>query len=402
MQTFVYQARDSKTNKTVKSTVKADTEQEAGRLLLAQGLIPSSIKLADQNSIIKNILNRISSKDKLVFTRQLSTLIGAGLPLAQSLHTVYEQTQNQKLKTVVLDIVTSVESGKTLAESFGKHPKVFDKLYLSLITAGEASGTLDVALQRIANQQEKDAAMMSKIRGALTYPLIVLIVINLVLGFMMFMVVPQVENLYGDMNRTLPVITQVMVGFANFVKSYWWLVIAILGVVIFFFSRYLQTKGGIRFKDGFKLNVPLFKGMFRKLYMARFMRTAALLLDTGVAMLDALAISGEAVNNVLVAESINRAAKRVKGGKALSVSIKDQDYILPLVPQMINIGEQSGQISKLMDKTANVYEGELDEQIKAISTAIEPVLMVILAIVAGAMVGAILLPIYGLVNGVQV
>ncbi len=402
MQTFTYQARDNKSNKIVKSTVKAATETEAGRLLMDQGLIPISIKEAGQGSIINKIVNRITMKDKLVFTRQLSTLIGSGLPLAQSLHTVLEQTQNKKLKAIVLEIVTSVESGKTLHEAFSKHPKIFDKLYLSLVMAGEASGTLDTALQRIADQQEKDAAIKSKIRGALTYPIIVLIVIALVLGFMMFMVVPQVEKLYADMNRTLPMITQVMVGFANFMKNFWWLIIIGLGAFIFFFNRYLQTEPGIKFKDGFKLNVPLFKGMFRKLYMSRFMRTSALLLDTGVAMLDSLAISAESVSNVWVAKSVEAAADKVKGGMALSKAIKDQEYILPLVPQMISIGEQSGQISKLMDKTAKVYEDELDEQIKAISTAIEPILMVVLAIVAGAMVGAILLPIYSLVNGVQV
>jgi type IV pilus assembly protein PilC len=173
-------------------------------------------------------------------------------------------------------------------------------------------------------------------------------------------------------------------------------------VAIYFFLQYLKTEGGISFKDNLKLNVPLFGKMFRKLYMARLARTGQTLLSTGVAMLDMLRITSEAVNNTVIAGSIDRAAEKVKGGKALSTALQPEEYILPLVPQMIKIGEQSGKIDEMMGKTAQVYEDELDEEIKAISTAIEPILMVILAIVAGGMVGAILLPIYSLVNGINV
>ena len=402
MRTFNYQARDNKTSKIVKSTVKAENEIAAGKLLLEQDLVPIHISEADQDSFIEKFLNRITLKDRLVFSRQLSTLNGAGLPLTQALHTVYEQTENKALKVIVSDIVTSVEGGKTLSESFAKHPKVFDKLYLSLVSAGEVSGTLDTALKRIANQQEKDAQMMSKIRGAMTYPAIVLCVIILVMSFLLIQVVPQVDKLYKDMNKTLPFVTQIMVGVANFLINFWWLVLIVLVVGIFLLVRYFQTESGSRVMDNFKLNVPLFKHMFRKLYMARFLRTAELLLETGVAMLDSLDIAGEAVNNSLVAESIASAAEKVQGGKALSVAIKDQEYILPLVPQMISIGEQSGKISEMMAKAAQVYEEELDEQIKALSTAIEPVLMVVLAFMAGTMVAAILLPIYSLVNDIKV
>lgn len=402
MKVFNYQARDNKTGKVIKSTVKAENEIAAGRLLLEQDLVPIHIAEADDGGIFSKLQNRITLKDKVVFSRQLSTLIGAGLPITQGLHTVYEQTENKALKTIVSDIVSAVEGGKTLTEAFSKHPQVFDKLYLSLISAGEVSGTLDVALKRIANQQEKDAQMMSKIRGAMTYPAIVLCVIILVMSFLLIQVVPQVGKLYRDMGKELPFITQIMVLIANFLIHFWWLVFVGIGVGIFLIIRYFKTESGSRLLDAIKLNVPIFKHMFRKLYMARFLRTAELLLETGVAMLDSLDISGEAVNNYLVYESIQAAAEKVQGGKALSVAIKDQEYILPLVPQMISIGEQSGKISEMMAKAAQVYEEELDEQIKALSTAIEPVLMVVLALMAGTMVGAILLPIYSLVNNIKV
>jgi len=403
MKKFNYQAKDTSTNKVVKATVQADSETAAAKLLIAQGFTPLDIQEVDESaSFIGRITNRITTKDKVVFTRQLSTLIGAGLPLSQSLHTVLEQTENKRLKSVIEEVVTSVEGGKSLSDSFSKHPEVFDNVFLALIAAGETSGTLDESLSRVAAQQEKDAATMSKIKGAMTYPIIVLFVILGVMIFMLATVVPQVEKLYHDLHKTLPFLTQIMVSTADFFAAFWWLVIIVLGIAIYFFMQYLKTDNGIRTKDTFKLNVPLFGSMFRKLYMARFARTGQTLLSTGVAMLDMLRITGDAVNNTIVAKSIDRAAEKVKGGKALSAALKPEEYITPLVPQMIKIGEQSGKIDEMMGKTAKVYEDELDEEIKTISTAIEPILMVILAVVAGGMVGAILLPIYSLVNGLNV
>ncbi len=403
MKKFSYEAKDTATGKVIKATVQADSENAAAKLLLAQGFTPHDIKEIDESgSFLARLTGRITVKDKVVFTRQLSTLIGAGLPLSQSLHTVLEQTENKKLQAVIEDIVASVEGGKSLADSFSKHPNVFNNVFLALVKAGEASGTLDGALRQIASQQEKDAAMMSKIRGAMVYPVIVLGVIMAVVVFMLVVVVPQVEKLYKDLNQSLPFITQMMVGTANFLIHFGWAVglAAIVGGV--YLRSYLKTEGGIKAKDLFKLNVPLFGEMFRKLYMARLARTGQTLLNTGVPMLDMLKITGQAVNNTIVEKSVLNAAEKVKGGKALSDALKPEDYILPFIPQMISIGEKSGKIDEMLGKAAQVYEDELDEEIKSLSTAIEPILMVVLAIVAGGLVGAILLPIYGLVNNVGV
>jgi type IV pilus assembly protein PilC len=403
MKKFSYEARDQTTNKIVKASVQADSESAAARLLIEQGFTPINIKEQNEDgNFITNITGRITTKDRVVFSRQLSTLIGAGLPLTQSLYTILEQTQNKKLQSVIQDITVSVEAGKTLSESFSKHPEVFDAVFLALVGAGESSGTLDDSLKRIADQQEKDAAIITKIRGALTYPIIVLFVILGVMIFMLVTVVPQIEKLYHDLKRALPFLTQVMVNVANLLTHFWWLVIIALGIATYFFVQFLKTDTGIKMSDSFKLNVPIFGKMFQKLYMARFMRTGQTLLGTGVSMLDMLKLTSESVNNSIVKNSIMLAADKVKGGKELSASLQPQDYILPLVPQMIKIGEQSGRVDEMMGKTAQVYEDELDEQIRTISTAIEPVLMVILAIVAGGMVAAILLPIYSLVNGINV
>ncbi len=402
MKKFNYTARDKSNNETVSSMVQAESESSAAKLLIEQGLMPLDIKEIDEEgSFFGKITNRITGKDKIVFLRQLSTLIGAGLPLAQSLHTVLEQTANKKMQRVVEEIIAEVEGGHTLSDAFGKHPEVFDKIVLSLVSAGEASGTLDEALKRVAAQKEKDAAMMSKIRGAMIYPAIVLFVILGVMVFMLLTVVPQVSKLYSDMHKTLPFLTQIMITMANFLTKFWWLALILLVIAGYFFSQYLRTESGVKMKDTLKLNIPMFSGMFRKLYMARFTRTGQTLLATGVAMLDMLRITSEGVNNTIIGASIDRAAEKVKGGKALSDSLKPEDYILPMVPQMIKIGEQSGKIDEMMGKTAQVYEDELDEEIKAISTAIEPILMVFMAVFAGGMVGAILFPIYSLVGGIH-
>ncbi len=403
MKRFNYEAKDQSTGKMVKASVQADSEHAAAKLLLAQGFTPHNIKEESESAnFIAKITGRITTKDRVVFTRQLSTLIGAGLPLTQSLRTVHEQTANKQLQVVLDDIIADVEAGKSLSESFSKHPKVFDNVFLALVTAGEASGTLDDALRRVAAQQEKDAAMMSKIKGALTYPAIVLFVILGVIVFMLVAVVPQVKNLYTDLNQELPLITKLMVGMADLIINFGWLLIIIVGIGVYFLRQYMLTDAGTKTIDTLKINMPMFGGMFKKLYMARFARTGQTLLNTGVPMLDMLRITSQAVNNVIISKSITRAADKVKGGKALSDSLKNEQYILPFVPQMINIGEQSGKIDEMMGKAAQVYEEELDEEIKNISTAIEPILMVVLAIVAGTMVAAILLPIYGLVNNLDI
>lgn len=399
MLTFIYTARDTSTNKVVHSTVQAESERAAAKLLMGQGIIPLEIiEQGKKRSIIGKFTNRIGAKDRIIFTRQLATLINAGLPLAQSLRTLSSQTENKAMVSVINDIITSIEGGSSLSQAFGKHPNVFDEVYLALIAAGEASGTLDQALERIANQQEKDAELLGKVRGAMVYPAIVLVVIIGVIGFMLFTVVPQIERLYYDLKKTLPFTTQIMVDGANFMGQFWWLVLFFMGVGIYFLRRYAKTDNGREVLDTLKIRMPLFGPMFLKLYMARFTRTGQTLLSTGVPMLEMMRISSRAVNNRVISHSLDKAADKVKGGKALSVALKNDDNILPLVPQMIGIGEQSGGIDKMMGKAASYYENELDNTIRSISTAIEPLLMVCLAVVAGFMVAAILLPVYSLVD----
>ena len=396
---FRYTAKDTASNKVIKSSVKADSEKAAAKLLIAQGLMPLEvIEQSESGNFLKKLTNKVSTKSRIVFSRQLSTLINAGLPLAQSLHTVREQTESKRLQAIIQDVIASIEGGSSLSVAFAKHPDVFDNVYIALVSAGEMSGTLDKALERIADQQEKDAEIMGKVKGAMAYPGIVSLVMVGVIIFMLVTVVPQIQKLYKDLHQELPLPTAIMVSAADFLIHYWWAALLIIGVLVYFGITWTKTASGRRFVDGFKLNVPMFGQLFRKLYMARFARSTETLMSTGVQMLETLRIAAEAVNNVYIADAINRAAAKVQEGKALSVALKDEPYILTLVPQMISIGEQSGGIDAMLGKAATFYENELDQAIKSISTMIEPILMVMLAGVAGLMIGAVLFPIYNLVG----
>lgn len=398
MRKYEYKAKDKGTGKIVTGTVQAENENSAGKVLVDQGYVPIKIAIKEEGGFFSRLTNRVSGKQRIIFTRQFATLIGAGIPLANSLRMVAEQTEDKPTRDMVEDLLAQVESGKTLYQAFSRYPEVFNKVYLALIAAGEASGTLDVSLRRLADQQEKDANMMSKIRGAMTYPAIVLLVIIVVIIFMMVAVVPQVENLYRDLGEELPGLTQLLVSLSNFVMNFWWFIFLIVAFFVWFFIQFKRTETGKRVMSKVKLNVPIFKGLFQRLYNARFARTAQMLLSAGVPMLDSIQISSEAMNNVILEEEMQEVAQVVRSGKPLSVALKGKPYILPLLPQMAATGEQSGKIDEMLGKAAKVYEDELDERIAAISTMIEPILMVVLAVVAGGIVGAILFPIYALVS----
>jgi type IV pilus assembly protein PilC len=399
MKRFDYKATERATGKSVKGSIQANDERSAGKLLLEQGYIPDVIEAHDKDTVLSKYKNKIRAKDRILFTRQFATLIGVGLPLAASLRSVSEQTQSKAMKAVIEEISASVESGKTLHESFARRPDIFNNVYLSLIKAGEMSGTLDIALKRLADQEEKDEALLSRIRGALIYPAIILVVIIAVLAFMMIAVVPQVDALYTDLKKPLPELTKFLVGMTNFFGAYWWLVgmilFALVGGLAFYFK---STKPGQKTRDSIKIHVPIFGGLFRKLYVSRFARTAEMMLATGVPMLDSVKIAIGAANNIVVEEEYSKSIDIIKGGKPLSEAIKDREYMLPLVPQMAAIGEESGRIDEMLGKAAQVYETELDQQINTISTMIEPVLMVIMAGLIGVVIGGTLLPIYSLVS----
>ena len=398
MLSFRYTARDPSTGQYVKANVQAEDEQAASKLIRKEGLVPIDIKLSEKNVTgFRSRFNRVKAKDKVIFSRQLSTLINAGLPLVQSLRMVNQQTPSKPLKVVISKVIADVEAGSTLAAAMSRHPQVFNRVYISLVAAGETSGTLDKALERLAIQQEKDADLVSKVRGAMIYPIIVLLVMVGVLTFMLVKVLPQVQTLYdGIPGATLPLLTRVLLTVSRATVKYWWVVLIVLGLAAFFATRWSRTLGGRRVFDRLKMTAWPIGPLFMKVYMARFSRTGTTLVASGVPLIQMLEITAEAVDNTHIQDSVNKAIDKVKGGKALSDSLMHDPNFLDLVPNMIKIGEQSGSLEQMLSKTADYYEKEVDDQIKAISTIIEPVLMVVLGLVAFIIVAAVLIPIYGL------
>jgi type IV pilus assembly protein PilC len=398
MLNYEYTARDPATGNDIKAEITAENKSAAAKLITEQGYAPIEIKVKVHKKPLLDFTKRITIKDKVLFSRQLATLINAGMPLTQSLRTVSEQMPNKEFVIVINKIIGDVEGGSALAKAFKKHPDVFNEVYLSLVAAGEASGTLDEALVRLADQQEKDAAILSKVRGALIYPTLVLVVIVAVIIFMLLTVLPQVEQLYDDLKEELPLVTTLLLGISNFMIKFWWVLVIASIAGAWGLRQYAKTDDGRAKFDKFKMKMPLFGKLFMKLYMARFTRTGQTLMSTGVPMLEMMRISADAINNVHIKNSLIKATSQVKAGVSLSQSISKDHNFLSLVPQMIHIGEESGSIDDMMGKAATFYENELDNQIKAISTIIEPALMIVLALVAGVLVVAILLPIYGLVG----
>lgn len=398
MKRFTYRAKEVSTGKVIKGTIQAETERVAGKLLVDRGYVPESLKEEGTGFAAK--MNKVTPKDRINFTRQFATLVGAGLPIAQSLRTVAEQTSNKSMKAIIEEILADIEAGHSLGDAFGKHPDVFNNVYLSLIRAGEVSGTLDESLRRIATQEEKDQKMMGKIKSAMTMPIITLFVIVIVFIYMMLEVVPHVESLYNDLGEQLPALTLALVGIKDFLIAFWWLALIVIAFVVVGVFQFLKTEPGIRASANFKLNVPMFNGLMRMLYMARFARISQILLAVGVAVLDTMEIAGDATNNIVVKESVDSAAEEVQGGKPLSEALRDKPYIDPMVYQMAAIGEQSGKMDEMLGKAAQVFEDELDEKIATISAMIEPIMMILLAIVAGLLVGGVLFPIYALVNSI--
>jgi len=399
MLTYQYTARNPQTGQQVKATVEADSEAAAAKLLTTQGLVATDIRLQGGGGVsaLSKLSSHVKAKDRVLFSRQLSTLINAGLPLLQALRSVNQQTVNKPLKVVLTQIIGDVEGGSTLSSAMAKHPQVFNQVYISLIAAGETSGTLDAALERLAIQQEKDADLNSKIRGAMIYPVIVLAVMIGVVGFMIVKVLPQVKTLYTSLpGAQLPLITRVLLALSDFVIHFWWVVIIVLGIIGFMTTRWARTGPGKEVIDRLKMKAWPIGPLFMKLYMARFARTGSTLIASGVPLLQMLAITADAVNNVHIQSAIHKASEKVKGGKGLGESIENDPHFLPLVPNMLKIGEQSGAIEQMMAKVADYYEKEVDNEVANISAIIEPVMMVLLGVVAFIIVAAVLLPIYGL------
>src|SRR5450759_3517118 len=342
-----------------------------------------------------NFWQRVSTKDVSIFTRQLSTLLGAGIPLVPSLSVLIAQTKNQLLKQTLAQIREQVNEGKSLTQGMLNFPRIFPPFYVNMIRAGESSGTINLVLERLADFSENQQALMSKIRSALAYPIIMLFIGSAVIFLLMTFVVPKITGIFTDMHQTLPLITIVLIAISNFLKSFWWLIWILLAAAIAAF-KYMTTgtEAGKRLWDTAKLKIPVWGQVNRKIAIARFCRTLATLLQSGVPLLSSMEIVRNVVNNILIGEAISKASKDVEEGKGLSGPLTQSGIFPPLVTEMVAVGEQSGTLEKMLNRVATAYETESQSDIMVMTSLLEPLMILVMGLLVGFIVVSILLPIF--------
>ncbi len=401
MSVFEYVALDEKGHER-KGFVDAPGVSVARQQLREEGIYPVDIYPAREkkNSAFAGALEisffqKVTAKEVSIFTRQLSTLLGAGIPLVPSFSVLLAQTKKPILQKILAQIRADLNEGKSLTSGMEKFPRVFPPFYINMVKAGEASGTINLVLERLADFSENQQALLSKIRSALAYPLIMLLVGSLVIFLLMTFVVPRITEIFSDMKQTLPFITVILIAVSHFLKSFWWLIGLVIAAAVVAF-KYLTTgtEAGRRFWDSIRLKAPVWGQVNLKIAIARFARTLATLLQSGVPLLAAMEIVMNVVNNIYIGEMIARAARDVEEGQSLAAPLAANGLFPPMVTEMIAVGEQSGSLEKMLNRIAVSYETEVQSDIMVMTSLLEPLMILVMGLLVGFIVFSILLPIF--------
>jgi len=399
MKLFNYKAKD-KSNELVTGEVEATDERHAAKLVRERGLIVLTIKPVRESifRIIKKLKGRITSSDIASFTRQLSTMINAGLPITEALHILRNQLKGS-IQKVVATILADIEGGESLSSSLEKHKKVFSSTYIALIKSGEVGGVLDEVLASLADNIEKQQEFKGKVKGALIYPAIIVIGMFAVSLIMMIFVMPRLTSLYQDFNAELPLPTKILIGTSNFVFKFWPLVLVLIGSGLYGFSLYRKTPKGRRKIDELIFKIPIFGSLQRQIILTDLTRTLSLMSGAGVSILEALNITAEVVGNVVISEALKDAAIQVEKGFPVAFSFARHPDAFPyILSQMVAVGEETGKMEEVLKKISHVFEIESNEQVKGLTAAIEPLIMIVLGLGVGFLVIAVILPIYNLTS----
>ncbi|MBW2048968.1 MAG: type II secretion system inner membrane protein GspF [Deltaproteobacteria bacterium] len=401
MPVYEYRALD-RAGKSKNGIVDAESPVAARQKLRGSGVFPVELKesssspeqAAQDRPPISTLLKRVRPAELAVATRQLAILLGAGITLVASLDAMISQVPNPLLKKILAQIKESVNEGNSLASSLAKHPKIFSQIYVNMVRAGEESGSLDLVLYRLSELTEHQQALRGRLKAALIYPLFMLLIGALVLFFLITFIVPNITKIFDEMHQVLPLPTLILIGTSGFLKSFWWLVLGGLGFGALVMRRLIRTPKGRHIWDRFKLVMPVVGPINTRTAMARFSRTLGSLLQNGVPLLTALGIVKNIVSNTLMAQAIDTSMADIQSGKALSASLSRSKWFPPLAIQMISAGEQSGEIEAMLNKIAEIYEGEVESQVLAITSLLEPVMILFMGLTVGFIVISILLPIF--------
>ena len=396
---FLYKARN-KDGQIKNGTVVAADQTRAEQLLAENNLLIISLEEQQENLLLKfNPFGKsVRNKDLVLFSRQLSTLISARVPILQSLRILEDQITQAYLLSVLRDLINSIENGESLSLSLSKHPNVFSDVYVSLVRSGEVSGSLDRSFAYLADQLEKDYELKNKVKGALTYPLFVVGAL-VVVGVLMFkFVLPKLTEVLKEQGGELPTVSVWLIAFTNFFNTYWWLVFLVFGVLILAFRYYIGTKAGRLQWDGFKIHMPIVGDIFQKIYLARFSRNLSTLVMGGIPIIKAMQIISDVINNTIYREIVLQAVTKISSGKSVSDSLAGHSEFPNIVIQMIRVGEQTAQLDEILSKMAGFYEREVDGKVATLTTLLEPIIMIVLGVGVGLLVAGILLPIYNLAS----
>lgn len=403
MPTFVFVAKNRR-GRTVKGQIDAPDEKLALASLKKRNLTVQKLKPKpkDISESIPFLRPKITRKDVVIFTRQFSTMITAGLPLLQGLTILANQCENPTFKEVLKDIARSVEGGLSLCEAMQKYPDVFDSLYTNLVRAGEMGGVLDKTLQRLAEHMEKAEKLKAKVKGAMVYPIVVISVAILVIAVIMVFVIPVFEKMFSEMGAQLPAPTVIVISISRFIKGNIHFIVGAIILLVFLFRTYRKTPKGRRTTDAISLRLPIFGPLLKKVAVARFTRTLSTMLASGVPILDSLSIVAKTAGNVILEEIILEVRQSVSEGQGIAEPLSETDIFPPMVVQMISVGEATGALDSMLEKIADFYDDEVDAAVAALTSMMEPMLMVFLGTTIGGLVISMYLPIFkmaGLVAG---
>lgn len=407
MAKYSYVATSDK-NKTTKGEMEAPDEASVITALGKQNLRALSVGIAKKESSLSfNKLlnsNRVKSDDLVIFTRQLAAMVSAGVPLLRSLSSLEAHSESPALKNVLVNVIRDVEGGASLGDALAKHPNVFTDVYVNMVRAGETAGILDDILKRLAIQQEKSASIRKKIKSAMAYPMVLMVITVVAFFGLMLFVIPQIGSILtslGGEDAELPLITQIMLGISSFFVSFWYIILPVFAGAIFILLRYLKTTSGKHTYHHVVLKVPAINTIVRKVVVARFARTFSALTGAGVSVLESLDVTAHALGNIVYEQSLLEAAEKVKNGEPLSRVLESGGLFPPIVSQMLAVGEETGQTETVLDKVADFYEEEVDTAINGLSAIIEPVMIVIMGSAVGLIAASVMGPIASIAQNIN-
>ena len=403
--TFQYKVRDNQ-GRLLQGSLDGDSQTLVADKLRQMGYVPIAIQQESSSKLqrdlkIPGLSDRVAQKDVAVFSRQFATMINSGLSLIRALHILGEQTENKVLANVSRDVRMDVEKGASLSQALARHPKVFNRLFVAMVRAGETGGVLDSVLLQLADIIEKQVELKRKIKSAMTYPVAVLFLVLLIVTAMLIFVVPTFETLYADLGGTLPLPTRILLAVSAFMVKWAPIIVVAEVAAVFAFRKWITSERGRAAWDAFKLRVPIFGNLVHKTVLTRFSRTFAVLLRSGVPILEALEITSETVNNTVAAAAIKETQEAVKRGESVASQLQQHAIFPPMVVQMLAVGEETGQVDTMLEKVADFYDQEIEAIVDALTSLLEPLLIVVMGGAVGGMVVALYMPMFQIINLVQ-